>query len=549
MTYIPLSHKFLTILFGVFCILVTGCALFTLVLAGVYAASVALFGSFVVAAAGIGLIVLYKRNNKVHDIICSIPWHRVYLVSQIIALVAMLIVGFVWQGNTGTDYKDLADIAYAVVNGQENPHVDKYGAHPHLHFMLMFMIFLFRGVHMIVPDAPLDAYILVHTFFNILGIHAAIICCVIAMRIVAGRKRASALGLSLLVLPPLWLNCTNPYSDTGAFFFVGLALLFLALFLRASKHSRKRYLFLGLFAVAVVLGYEIKATVAIMLVAFLILIWLKEPLKGAAYASSVVLVTALICVGACSGFVDVARPDSLPYGAAEKDRWALPYAHWISMSYNPGREGGYVEKDFQDTMRRTSYAQKQAFCEKRLKKRLKALGIRGIAWRIAVQKPSNLMRSGAFVKNEQPANWVKAESRSGQLFSIFYNVAEGYHYLMLLGVAACGIMLFLKRASLISELLKLRFLRFYNKGKHARIPRGLALYFEEKRANHFFFLLFCMLVVFGFMFFICVFWEAKARYPIQFLSLFYIMAIEGLWFILLYKKPLRSHKGRAKQMG
>jgi len=50
------------------------------------------------------------------------------------------------------------------------------------------------------------------------------------------------------------------------------------------------------------------------------------------------------------------------------------------------------------------------------------------------------------------------------------------------------------------------------------------------------------------MFFICVFWEAKARYPIQFLSLFYIMAIEGLWFILLYKKPLRSHKGRAKQM-
>ena len=96
----------------------------------------------------IGLRLHGKRASRGHDSSRPARWRsingrtcwRVFLVLLVLALPLMLLVSQVLLGRIGEDYNHLFSIASAYVHDTDIPYLDRYGAYPNNHFLLVFKI-------------------------------------------------------------------------------------------------------------------------------------------------------------------------------------------------------------------------------------------------------------------------------------------------------------------------------------------------------------------------------------------------------------------------
>lgn len=182
----------------------------------------------------IGLRLHGKRASRGHDSSRPARWRsingrtcwRVFLVLLVLALPLMLLVSQVLLGRIGEDYNHLFSIASAYVHDTDIPYLDRYGAYPNNHFLLVFMIHFFDLIQTLMPNASSELLMGFHTTLNVFLILCAIFLVSYTCRMVWGYAQGALCGFMLLAYAPIWANCANPYTDTAAMFFVAIAAFF-----------------------------------------------------------------------------------------------------------------------------------------------------------------------------------------------------------------------------------------------------------------------------------------------------------------------------------
>lgn len=454
-----------------------------------------------VAAGVAGLVALGRRRPS-----ARLVW-RVWVVAQTLSLPVMLALALKLSGNVGTDYEELRNLALCVVDGvSPADHMAYYVRYPNNHGLLFFMVWLFRTVRLADASAGVVEFTRVSVALNVVIVEAAVVTSVAAVRLMWGRVRAACVGLALLLCPPVWLNLSNPYSDTIGMLLVALGCLLAAYAFSRGLRGCRAWLALAGLGVVGATGFVLKPTVCILVVAC---------------ALVVLVVSLLVGCAALSAAVDLARPAELPYGQEQVDEGTFPPEHWVMMGLNADSSGQYTLADQVISQEAPSYAARVAVDRVQIGQRLGEMGVAGTLRHVLVDKVTAQWQSGTYQLGVVMDTLLAggpyhaldvdgdADGRVSALFACVFVAAQAYHVLLLVGMGVAAVLLAHGRREVAGELAA-------DGDSDARL-RGRSAQ-----------LLFCGLALAGLTFFLCVLWEVKPRYLLHYLPVMASVAAEGL---------------------
>lgn len=459
-----------------------------------------------VAAGVAGLVALGRRRPS-----ARLVW-RVWVVAQTLSLPVMLALALKLSGNVGTDYEELRNLALCVVDGvSPADHMAYYVRYPNNHGLLFFMVWLFRTVRLADASAGVVEFTRVSVALNVVIVEAAVVTSVAAVRLMWGRVRAACVGLALLLCPPVWLNLSNPYSDTIGMLLVALGCLLAAYAFSRGLRGRRAWLALAGLGVVGAMGFVLKPTVCILVVAC------------ALACVAVLVVSLLVGRAALSDAVDLARPAELPYGREQVDEGTFPPEHWLMMGLNADSSGQYTLADQVISQEAPSYAARVAVDRAQIGQRLGEMGVAGTLRHVLVDKVTAQWQSGTYQLGVVMDTLLAggpyhaldvdgdADGHVSALFACVFVAAQAYHVLLLVGMGVAAASLAHGRREVAAGL----------------VVSGAGGALERVRGRDAQ-LLFCGLALAGLTFFLCVLWEVKPRYLLHYLPVMAPVAAEGL---------------------
>ena len=299
--------------------------------------------------------------------------------------------------------------------------------------------------------------------------------------------------LSLLVcalFAPFYMHTPIFYTDTFALPFVTGTFLLYEL-----RKKDARLLIVG--AIVLALGYKTKGSLGVILIALLIHTWLqKKKALELVEHSLMLLVPFLLLVG----FLTVLPRQMSFWDAQDREKNEFPLEHWLAMGLEGS--GGYNGDIYWMTASVEGKAEKIAVDREFIRKRLGEYGIGGMGshlkekilftWGDGVYfAPEKLKRDPL---QESPLHpWVLYD---GANYGKTYRYCSAVHWMLLLGVFLSVLYNFLERG-------------------------------ERREAQA------MQIAVFGLLLFLLI-WEPRSRYLINFVPIFILLGIDGIWGILRY---------------
>ncbi len=471
-----------------------------------------------VAAGVAGLVALGRRRPS-----ARLVW-RVWVVAQTLSLPVMLALALKLSGNVGTDYEELRNLALCVVDGvSPADHMAYYVRYPNNHGLLFFMVWLFRTVRLADASAGVVEFTRVSVALNVVIVEAAVVTSVAAARLMWGRGRAACVGLALLLCPPVWLNLSNPYSDTIGMLLVALGCLLAAYAFSRGLRGCRAWLALAGLGVVGATGFVLKLTVCILVVACALVVLARARPRAALACVAVLVVSMLVGCAALSAAVDLARPAELPYGQEQVDEGTFPPEHWVMMGLNADSSGQYTLADQVISQEAPSYAARVAVDRAQIGQRLGEMGVAGTLRHVLVDKVTVQWQSGTYqlgvvmdtLLAGGPYHALDVDGDAGgrvsALFACVFVAAQAYHVLLLVGMGVAAASLAHGRREVAAGL----------------VVSGAGGALERVRGRDAQ-LLFCGLALAGLTFFLCVLWEVKPRYLLHYLPVMAPVAAEGL---------------------
>lgn len=286
------------------------------------------------------------------------------------------------------------------------------------------------------------------------------------------------------------------YTDTFPMLFMNFALLGYLLLSRTK--DIKFFCLLSVFiGVNLFIGFELKATVAIMLVAFVI-----HALFTMKFRKFLIISICTICTffGCLVSYNHVFQKSEI-LNMNEYDLYNFPYTHWVMMGLRT--PGGYNEIDFNYTKSfKTIDDKKQAHLSE-IEKRIANKGLSGMINHIKY-KIDFTWNDGTYFSQELLARkpiyneLVTSEyyRNDGKYISIHKKLSNGLHY---------AVIFFM----LLSSLNALN-----------KIKKNESMDFVS-----------CLrLSVFGLFTFLLI-WETKSKYLVNFIPIIYFIAIDGINYV------------------
>ena len=316
--------------------------------------SVALFVAF--------LAVIWRYNLEKKMFLFAFP---LMLVSQALAGWYLAVDGAAW------------DMAVVVRNAKvlaEGGNVSEYFAiYPNNIAILCVFACIFRLTQGLLGSMP--EYSL--AIFNIVLVDASVVFTMCVTRRLFDSRTAWLAGVVMLFFAPFYLFIPIHYTDSLALFFVSLGLLFAiwlsGLWQGAADGVPKRSLLTVLGGIWFAAGLTVKGVPAIVMIALCVQMFCKLPLRRAIVA--VVLVFAGFVVGVWGWNVAIVKMGVV--SRQSLNRHQLPPSHWVMMGLKGA--GAYDESDFIYTESFQTYAEKKAATEKEIVRRVRALGVFGLA--------------------------------------------------------------------------------------------------------------------------------------------------------------------------
>lgn len=402
----------------------------------------------------------------------------------------LFIVDHIWI-NTGWDVRVIMDAAYELVNSHKLSDSSLYylSVYPNNLFIVYLSAFMLRLGMLLFPHNPYLFSFICSAFTVCVSVYLAVLC----VYKLSGSRRitlvAMVIGIPFIALSP-WI--VIPYSDTFGMIFP-VAALFCLVF------CRKKHLGLALAAALCALGYQIKPTSIIPLIALILLggcYLLSDAVKRRPWyqRAGASVLALLIGVSIAFGISALIQSDD----AVELDPDArTPLSHFLNMGFNPISHGAYSHEDvlfsasFPDVQSR-SQANFDSF-----KARVSAMGLTGLARHFTHKTAANFI-DGTFSWGQGSFYEYVPPERSpldGALRSFYYN--DGSHFAAFAFIEQCLWLLVLICVCLIA------------------IPGG------GKGAD------FVSLCLLGESLFLLLF-ECRARYLYMFTPLFVVLACLGL---------------------
>lgn len=294
--------------------------------------------------------------------------------------------------------------------------------------------------------------------------------------------------LNLLCLP-LYTYIPIFYTDTFPMIFQSLIVYCYICFLQTDIRIKK-IINMVLIGIISLIGFQLKATVIILLVAIIIHIFLKSKLKKSLILTSLIAISFVVTN---FGYNHTINKSEL-FSQLDYERYSLPYPHWIMMGLT--FPGGFNPDDFSYTKSFVTKEEKAEANINKIKERIHSYGFVGMAKHLG-EKITYVWSDGTYFSasllKREPTNddslgySIIALDGKYTIYTIY--IYNAYHFIVLLLV--------------LSSMIK-----------------G----FKDKKPDV---ISFFRLAFFGLFIFLLI-WEAKPKYLVNFIPLFYFICLDGL---------------------
>lgn len=269
---------------------------------------------------------------------------------------------------------------------------DYFLIYPNNFFMVMYLVPLFKfgnnllRINFHSADGWYYAIVI-----NCISIWISVLFGYCTIRKIKGQYLANCFLISEVLFLPNYLCSFHVYSDTLSMPWVTLA-IFLSFSVTKSETLWKKVLILMVNGVVLGIGFLIKGSVGILLIAIIIFIFIcfeKDLFR------SIVAVFLLLF-----GFMTVIHFENTFYKTSgwidctEQDRYKLPLIHWVMMSSEGG--GGYDPSDFNYSLSFETLEERKKADWEEYVRRVNAYGNPLNFVRAVISKLSNGMTDGRF---------------------------------------------------------------------------------------------------------------------------------------------------------
>ena len=464
--------------------------------------------SFIVFTAVFIVIYLIYNRLRNRSRVVKIIRKRDYTPLIIIIVCAFmfifqLISAYLLVCNPVTDLQILngfsADFAY---NGNfdliHSGYMDHYMVKYQNNFAILFILsFLYRMSYLLTGSISVYLPVIINT----LAINLSVILTVFLSRKLLGDRKAFFVLFLCVIFAPFYTYTVYYYTDSLSIPLVVGSIYLFVYAVGCDKRWRK-YIMTALCGGMIFLGFEIKGSIFIILVAILIYTVLKLSLKRAA----VLALTFLFGFFVFAGIYTTAFNQSKIVTKEMSEKYQYPYTHWIMMGLN-----GYGQYKSEDSRYTHSFSNKELKKEaniEKIKHRLEKFGVNGTIKHLAKKSVWTWQDGTYYISHhiEKPLHKNILHDfvlKNGPNHFIFY-------------AYSCAFQLYLILMMIISSF------------KAIRNPKPD-------------FMTLLRLIVFGaFLFFLI--WETRSRYLYNFTPLFIILSVDGLSYICkgISKKISRS---------
>ena len=335
------------------------------------------------------------------------------------------------------------------------------------------------------------SYITLGVLLNVVLILLGAGCFVLLARSMYGVRMAFLGVLICTLFLPFYMHAPIFYTDTFALPFVTGSFLIYRL-----RKKDVRYLILA--AAVLALGYKMKGSLGVILIALLIHLWLQKEKAAERLKQSVLLLVPFLLL---VGFFTI-LPGKMPFlDASEAEKNEFPLEHWLAMGLEGN--GGYNADVYWMTASVEGKEEKKAVDREFISRKMEEYGISGMkqhlkkktlfTWGDGVYfAPEKLKRDP--LQESWLHSWVLYD---GENYGKTYRYCNAIHLLLLLGI-------------LISALRN-----FLEKGSTREIQA-------------------MQLAVFGLFLFLLI-WETRSRYLVNFVPVFVLLGLDGVqgmkWFV------------------
>lgn len=455
-------------------------------------------------------IVIYLTYNRVYnhlrvDKIISKNYYTHLIIITVCALmfIFQLAFGYLLANQPVTDLQILngfsADFAQ---NGNfdliRSGYMDHYMIKYQNNFAILFILsFIYRISYLL--TGSISAYLPV--IVNTLAINLSVILTVFLSRKLFGDRKAFFTLFLCVFFAPFYTYTAFYYTDSLSMpFVVGSIYLFVCAF--KCEEKRKKYILTALCGGLIFLGFELKGSIIILLVAILLYIVLKLSLRRAAILALTVLFGFIMI----SGIYSTAFARAGIVSNEMSERYQYPYTHWLMIGLKG--YGQYTKSDSQYTHSFSNKELKTSANIKKIKHRIEKFGLNGMIKHLGKKAVWTWQDGTYYISHhiEKPLHKNFLHDfvlKNGPNHFIFY-------------AYSCAFQLFLILMMIISSF------------KAIRNPKPD-------------FMTLLRLIVFGaFLFFLM--WETRSRYLYNLTPLFIILSVDGLSYICdgISKKLSRS---------
>lgn len=443
---------------------------------------------FAAVTAGFLFAVRFLRTDKAEKLDDRMFNTRFIILGVGVILVLQLVCAFCLQMKPITDIQSIDSYAAKIISDQSFACLDSdFNGHYIIRYqnnlpILLLITLIYRASSFFTGEISHIPVIVLNT----LAVNAAVLMTVLTSRKLFGGRKAVLTLLICALFTPYYTYTPYFYTDSFSLPFVaGTVYTFVAAC--QTDKRRKKLLFLLLSGTLCFVGFELKASVIILLIAILIYLPLRMGIKRAAKNAAVILASFVILFVTCTAAIKASGMIS----DESSERYQFPAAHWVMMGLKDF--GAYNDEDGDFSKSFHSKTERQQAAVEEIVKRVNEKGFFGMAVHLGKKAVWTYMDGTYYI-----ANYLEHYERKTPLHEFvlyegkyrfgFYAYSFGYQLFLLLMIACSGL--------------------------HACRTKKLT-------ATTLF-----RVALFGMLLFFLI-WETNARYPFNFTPLYMLLATEG----------------------
>ncbi|WP_286669488.1 hypothetical protein [Thomasclavelia cocleata] len=353
------------------------------------------------------------------------------------------------------------------------------------------MLLMLTGIYKLLGWFNINNYTIASCFINMLMIDIPLVINYFSVKRLFGRNMVIMFMVLTMFCLPIYTYVPIFYTDTYPMIWGSLIVL-LYIKINQTNSIKEKYIEAVLIGVCALIGFELKATILILLVAVILhYLFINEGMK------KFIIIALVIASFISSMFVYNKVIDSTNlFNELDYEAEALPYIHWVMMGLN--KTGGFNRKDYNYSKSIIGKKAKQEAAIQIIGERLNDYGFSGLVKHLGTK--------------------------------INYTYGDGTYYSVSLlarkpiNTDSLGYNLLSKNGKYINKTIYLA-----NSYNIFILMMFMLSMFNGVRKKKLDLLSFLRVLLFGLMLFLLI-WESKPKYLVNFLPIFNVLVLDGMIF-------------------